>query len=236
MRIAEKQTDQTKDRQNGSRMRKMIPLAAVCIMALIIFILVRQSGETLSVDTVLKYTPKNPVLAAVVLISFFALKSLTVVLPMSVLYLSSGILFPTSIAILVSTIGLAVTITVPYWIGRYSSDGIAGEIGDRYPKAGKIASYQQQNIFFACFIARIVGFLPCDIVSLYFGACKTPYPVYLLAGVCGSLLSVITTTLLGERLSDPFSPEFIAVLICRILVSAGSAGLNYKWNAHKNIG
>ena len=78
-----------------------------------------------------------------------------------------------------------------------------------------------------------MGFLPGDIVSLYFGACDTAYLIYLAAGVAGSLLSIITTTLLGEKISDPFSIEFMIVLLCRILVSAGAVVLNYRLNHKK---
>ena len=79
--------------------------------------------------------------------------------------------------------------------------------------AEQVAKYQETNTFFACFITRIVGFLPGDIVSIYFGACGTAYGIYLAAGITGSLLSIITTTLLGEKISDPFSVEFMIVLL-----------------------
>lgn len=96
-----------------------------------------------------------------------------------------------------------------------------------------IAKYQETNTFFACFITRIVGLLPGDIVSLYFGACDTEYRIYLVAGIAGSLLSIITTTLLGEKISDPFSVEFMIVLLCRVLVSVGAVIIKYRLNQKK---
>ena len=91
----------------------------------------------------------------------------------------------------------------------------------------------QRKILFACFITRIVGILPGDIVSLYFGACNTRYDIYLIAGVAGSLLSIVTTTILGEKISHPFSIGFFVVLLCRVLVSAGSIFINYTLNKRK---
>lgn len=222
--------------KKGKNIRILVPLIAMIIMSLILFVAVRVSGESLSVHTILKYTPENPFLAAFILILFFALKSLTIIFPLTILYLVSGILFHPLIAVLVSILGLAVTITIPYWIGRYSGNDVVEEICSKYPKAGQVAAYQRKNCFFACFITRMVGFLPGDIVSIYFGACKTVYPVYLLAGVCGSLLSILTTTLLGDHLADPFSIEFLSVLLLRILVSVGAVILNYLLNrSQKNI-
>lgn len=217
----------------GKKAKRLIPLAAVCTMAVIFRIITSRLGEPLTADTVLKYSPDNPVLAAAVMILFFAIKSLTIVFPLSVLYLASGIMFSPIPAVLVSSIGLAAAISIPYWIGRYSGDGVVKEISEKYPKVGQVEEYQRQNSFFACFITRIVGILPGDIVSIYFGACETPYPVYLAAGLCGSMLSIVTTTLLGEKLNNPFSAEFLVVLLCRILVSVGSVAVNYKLNMRK---
>lgn len=61
----------------------------------------------------------------------------------------------------------------------------------------------------------------------------TPENTILAAGVAGSLLSIITTTLLGEKISDPFSVEFMVVLLCRILVSVGAVLINCRLNPRK---
>lgn len=213
--------------------KRLIPIAAIIIMGIVFTVIVKKSGQPLSVNTILRYTPENAILAAGIVLLIFALKSLTVVFPLSILYLASGILFQPVIAVLVSTAGLAITITIPYWIGKYSGKQAVQEICQKYPKAGMVAKYQKTNPFFACFIIRIVGFLPGDIVSLYFGACDTEYGIYLIAGIAGSLLSIITTTLLGEKLSDPFSVEFMIVLLCRILVSVGAVVIKYRLNQKK---
>ena len=213
--------------------KKLIPVAAMLLMGIVFTVVVKNSEEPLSVNTILRYTPDNAMLAAGILFVLFALKSLTVVFPLSVLYLASGILFQPMTAILVSTVGLAITITIPYWIGRYSGKQVVQNICDKYPKAEQIARYQETNVFFSCFITRIVGFLPGDIVSLYFGACDTAYGIYLAAGIAGSLLSILTTTVLGEKIQDPFSIEFVIVLLCRILVSLGAVVINYRLNKKK---
>lgn len=206
----------------AERKRKLLPLSVLVLMGVLLALLVKRSGQPLSVNTILAYTPENEALAAAILLAFFALKSLTVVFPLSVLYLASGVLFEAPRAVLVSTLGLAIALTIPYSFGRCAGRQTVRRLRRTYPKAAKIAAYQERDPFFACFITRIVGFLPGDVVSLYFGACGVAYPVYLTAGVTGSLLSVLTTTLLGEKLSDPFSKAFALVLLCRVLVSAGA--------------
>ena len=102
------------------KLRKIIPVIAICIIGIMLTVIVKKSGHPLTVDTILEYTPDNTLLAIVVMLTFFALKSLTVVLPLSVLYLTCGMMFSPFSALLVSTAGLAVTITIPYLIGKYA--------------------------------------------------------------------------------------------------------------------
>ena len=199
------------------KLRKIIPVIAICIIGIMLTVIVKKSGHPLTVDTILEYTPDNTLLAIVVMLTFFALKSLTVVLPLSVLYLTCGMMFSPFSALLVSTAGLAVTITIPYLIGKYAGKQTVKSICEKYPKAAQVAVYQQKNNFFACFITRIVGFLPGDIVSLYFG----------------SMLSIVTTTLLGEKINNPFSVEFLIILLCRVAVSAVAVVINHVINYKK---
>ena len=208
--------------------KKFIPVMAILAIAVILVLIVKISGEPL------KYTPKNVVLAVIMLLLLFGLKSLTIVLPLSILYLASGILFSPVAAVFISTVGLSVSITIPYCLGKCSGKQLTEELFQKYPKAKKLSEYQ--NTFFTCFITRIVGFLPGDIVSLYFGACDVNYLIYLVAGISGSLLSIVTTTLLGEKLNNPFSIEFVLVAFCRLLVSIGSIMLKILFTKkQKNI-
>ena len=94
--------------------KKFIPVMAILAIAVILVLIVKISGEPLSVDTIVKYTPKNVALAVIMLILLFGLKSLTIVLPLSILYLASGILFSPVAAVFISTVGLSVSITIPY--------------------------------------------------------------------------------------------------------------------------
>ena len=108
--------------------KKFIPVMAILAIAVILVLIVKISGEPLSVDTIVKYTPKNVALAVIMLILLFGLKSLTIVLPLSILYLASGILFSPVAAVFISTVGLSVSITIPYCLGKCSGKQITEEM------------------------------------------------------------------------------------------------------------
>lgn len=217
----------------NEKRKRLIPIVAMILMCVILLMIIRKSDQPLSVNTILKYTPKNKILAAGILLTFFALKSMTVVFPLPVLYFASGILFQSWMAVLISLIGLSITITIPYWIGRISGKEIIQTLCQKFPKMEQIKEYQQTNLYFACFITRIVGVLPGDIVSMYFGACEESYATYFAAGVTGSFLSIVTNTLLGEKINDPFSIEFMIVLLCKVMLSIGACIINYRLNHRK---
>lgn len=48
----------------------------------------------------------------------------------------------------ISTVGLSVSITIPYCLGKCSGKQITEEIFQKYPKAKKLSEYQKQNTFF----------------------------------------------------------------------------------------
>ena len=220
-------------KKNKKTVKMLIPVIAIVIIAILLTVIIVKSKQPLSVETVLKYTPDNIYLAIATLFLFFALKSLTIILPLSALYLASGVLFSPITAVFISICGLSITLTIPYLLGHFSGKEVVSDIQKKYPNTRKIMEYQKTNTFFACFITRIVGVLPGDIVSLYFGACDTSYPTYLFAGIAGSLLSIITTTILGDKISHPCSVGFFVVLLCRILVSASSIFINHILNKRK---
>ena len=214
----------TNENNNGNNSKnfsilKKIPLIIIALFAIGFSLFIIKYGPGFTVDKLLEYVPDNMALAATVLLFLFALKSLSVFFPLSVLYLASGLLFPNFLAVIISTIGLLTTISIPYVIGRYYGSNLIQSIADKYPAISKLENYQNENQIFSCFITRFVGFLPCDILSLYFGAFKIPYGKYLFAGFLGSFLSISTTTLLGTQLSNILSKEFLIILSIRILVS-----------------
>lgn len=211
---------------------RWLPLAATGVMAAVTYFAVRSSGMELSPDTLLHYTPENPLGAALVLLLLFALKSLTVFFPLVLLYLACGIQFTHPVAICISILGLAVAMTIPYLLGRFSGREYSLALCSRYPKLQSLHRLQDQNRFFLSFLLRAVGVLPCDIVSLYMGSTGVPYPSYLLGGLLGSLPDIIATTILGAELYNPGSPLFLGFLLLRILLAFCSC-LLYHWVKQK---
>ena len=180
------------------------------------------SGKELSVDTILGYTPELPLLAALFLLLLYGLKSLSLTLPILLLDTVCGVLFPLPAAILVATLGTAVTLTIPYFIGRGAGPDMTEKLQQKHPRLRELREMRSRNELFLAFLIRIVGILPCDVVSLYLGNTRLPFPKYLLGGVLGFLPDILTATVVGMKADDRSSPWFWGAIAVNLLVAGGS--------------
>lgn len=183
---------------------KSIPLI-VCMILIAFFL---TSGNDITVQAVLNYTPESPFAAAIVILLLYALKSVSFVFPIAVLQIATGHLFQTPAALLINFSGRVITLSIPYWAGRFSGSGLIKNLQGKYPKLKEICDRQGQNPVFISFLLRTFSFLPGDAVSLYLGATGIPFPYYLAGGVLGTALGVVLSTVLGFSITEPDSPAF----------------------------
>lgn len=202
-----------------SRFLRLLPL--LCMAGAVLWLLF--SGKALSIDTLLHYAPEDKWQAVLFLWLAFAVKSLSVMIPVMLLFAVTGVLFPLPIALLINTVGIAITLSIPYLIGRFSGPDLTRRLMGKYPKLSELRAMRSKNNFFFAFIVRAIGILPCDIVSLYMGNTRMPYPPYIIGAVLGFLPDVVCATILGMQSPHMDSPWFwvtVAVNMAFCLASA----------------
>jgi uncharacterized membrane protein YdjX (TVP38/TMEM64 family) len=209
-----------------------LPLAAgLCMVAVVVIFIL--TGHSVTAETLLDYTPSNPWLAAILMLILFALKSMTYVFPINLLFIVNGIMFPIPIAILLNFVGAAITYSLPYFIGREYGSHLLDSLFRRYPKLQQLQQFQQDNDFFLSFITRMIGILPCDVVSLYMGSIQMNYRSYLAGGLIGNGPFIIAITIMGVSLSDPTSPQFLIAFGCELLLVIGASIWYKRYHAKK---
>ena len=190
------------------------------------------SGRSITMEDILNYTPSEPLLAVLFLWLAFALKSLSLVFPIVALFAVSGQLFPLPAALAVNTVGVAIAMTLPYLLGRYSELGFSDKLMEKYPKLRDLRKLRENSSFFLSFLIRAIGVLPCDVVSMYFGSTKLYYPAYISGAVLGFMPDLICATILGQQIEDYTSPGFWITLTINILACVSSYFL-YRWYKKK---
>ncbi len=190
----------------------ILGLAALCLIF----------RDSLNAQTILHYTPENLWLAALALLAFYAVKSLSVVFPLLALYVCAGLLFPVPLALAVNLLGLFVCVSLPYSLARCAGAGLVDKLQKRYPKIARLNELQQGSELFFAFFLRVVGVLPGDVVSMVLGATGMTYWKYVLGSLLGMLPGMVSATIAGASVSDPTSPVFLATAAVTVLLSAGS--------------
>ena len=197
---------------NASPENRRIRIAK-CLLALVwltIIAVCMLHKDEFTLEGILNYTPRQPVLAALLLLVLFAIKSLSIFLYSGLLYAASGILFPLPVAIVVNIAGTAVMVSIPYWLGKKLGSQAVQYILHRWPKSAMLHDLRGGSDFFFVLIVRLLGILSADVVSAYMGAVNVNYRAYLPACLLGFLPTCVLFPIMGMSISDVRSPQFLA--------------------------
>ena len=179
---------------DAQKLRRAEAVMGLVWVAIIVVCLANKPDFTL--ERILNYTPSQPLLAALVMLVLFAVKSLSIFLYSGFLYAANGILFSLPAAVLLNIAGTAVMVSIPYWLGKKLGSRAVQYIRERYPKAAALHELRSGSDFFFVLIMRLLGILPADILSAYKGA-------------EGILAACILFPIMGMNISNPSSPQFL---------------------------
>ena len=214
--------------------RKSIFIRYLWILPFVIigvsFLFFRPYVADLTVEGLLEFTPSDPVLASVVLLLLFALKSMTVVFPLMVLYLAVGHLFPLWWSLPLNLCGIVVCVTIPYLIGRYAQADALANVMQKYPKVEAFIIQHRSRGLFLSYFLRIITMVPGDLMSMLLGALRISYPYFLLGSTLGMAPSMIAATLAGDSITNPASPQFILSAVSIVVLAVLSAILYRRSN------
>jgi uncharacterized membrane protein YdjX (TVP38/TMEM64 family) len=203
---------------------------ALCLCLICIFLF---SDTKITAESIVSYAPKNPLLAAVFLLFLYALKSLTVFMPITILHIAGGFLFSTPLALIINITGTSITFVLPYLVGNFSGADAMDRVHRKIPKIEKIVSRISNDNFFLSFILRAVSCLPGDAVSMFLGAKRVPFSSYFLGSLLGALPGILTETLIGFSITDPSSPMFWISVGLTVLTNVGSVTGYVIWEHRK---
>ena len=169
--------------------------------------------DRISVDGMLRVTPRSEVLAVVMMMGLFALKSASVVIHSGLVYALSGILFPLPAAVAVNLLGTVLMASLSYGAGRRLGGEGIDEFVSRNRNAELLYRFRRNNAFVCTALTRFVNLLPFDVVSACFGATETPFLPYMLGTLAGMAASCVLFPLIGAYIVTPGSPRFLAPAI-----------------------
>jgi len=147
-------------------------------------------------------------MTALVFIGIYVLKPLVMFIPLPALYIAAGIVFPTSIALVITFGGVALALVSGYYSGKLMG---ARKVDDYLTKNEKVGSFlggRDGRFLSFCFIYRVLP-LPFDLFNMVCGAAKVPFWKYLIVSLFGLSAAIVPNTLAGTYIATPLSPKFL---------------------------
>ena len=205
-----------KKRSTGEILR-CFPIAVVAVIAILYFVF----RDKITADNIIGITPKSEALAVLFMMLIGAVKGLSVFCPFLLLEFISVLIFKDKVtAILVNLAVIAASFSSAYVAGRISGAVTVDKLRKRYPKFEDFYTQIKKNSLFAVFAMRVVGVLPMDVVSMYFGASKISYPKYLVMSLLGAAPDLIFETIIGAEIKNYRSPAFWIAVVSRLAFTA----------------
>lgn len=145
-------------------------------------------------------------------------------IPLSFLCVISGMVFPLRYALLVNTVFILFFFTVKYVEGMWIGGGWAGMI-----LSIKKMKFIRDWIHFngngnpyVLPVTRLLPVIPLGMVSKYYGSMKYDYVYYSILSLLGFAPRLYIYTKLGAAITNPFSVQFLTLLI----IIVGFTGLS----------
>lgn len=225
------------EKKNYDRLVRGLQIAALVFMlvmaGVIVFFMSKYHISVKNADQLAGMLTGGAFTVALILILFSVVKSFALIFPPAVIFAVSGIFFENYFAaVAVNLVATALSLALPYYLGRFTGKGMLDSLKKRFPKIARLDAFADANEFAVVFVVKASGMLPCDLTSLIFGAMDMSLRKYFLASNLGMLPLNILWTLLGNKgdLSNPLS--FLYVL--PILLFAVAAAFAMKRFSNKN--
>ncbi len=136
-------------------------------------------------------------------------------IPMSFLCVISGMVFPLTQAIIINLIFTAFFFTVKYLEGKFIGGGWTGMILGikQLHFIREWIEFKGNGNPYVLFVSRLVPSIPLGMVSKYYGSMKYDYLYYTLISLLGFLPRLYIYTRIGAAVYNPFSVQFIVLLM-----------------------
>ena len=201
------------------KIRKLKGYAPVLLMAVLAVVLgVLILCGVLDLNRLMTLVADKPALAVLVALALFALKGVSVVIIYNVLVVAVSLVFPLPEALIVNGVGLAVSLSVSYAIGRRTDPADLNAMLDRHPRIKRFFAASQELGFASCFAIHMLG-LSMEILGVLFGMTRTNYGTYLVSSWLAIYPGTVCFTILGNRL-DFRSPVFWVFLVINVALIA----------------
>ncbi len=220
--------------KNYGKLIKVLQIAAgIFMLAMVIACIVLTQKYNIKVSNIPEISKNltgGTMALAIGIIVFSIVKSFALVFPPAVVFSVCAYIMPNFwVALLVNIISVFLSLSVPYFLGKFTGAGMVDTLKGKFKAIKKIDDFAGANEVEMTFAVKLSGILPGDLSSLLFGAMGISYKKYMIGANLGTLPLVIVYTLFGTVLKNVGEqPWVVAIPVVVIVVFMLIAGLITK--------
>ncbi len=188
--------------EKNLKIKNIVGLAVrIAVSFVIIAVIFWKYDELKNIDVrALVDASESFAVAVISILGVYLLKSVTFVVPASIVYIAVGMAFDWWVALIINTAGIALEVIATYFFGRIMGGKRVVEKVEKTKYGEKLLKMQSKNKVSALLAIRFLPVFPIDIVSLLLGAMRTGFGQYMAVSLIGILPRVFLFTILGDGL------------------------------------
>lgn len=220
--------------KNYGKLVKALQIAAgILMLIMVVLCIVLVQKYNIKVSNIPELSQKitgGTAAIAIGIIIFSVVKSFALVFPPAVVFSVCGYIMPNFwLALLINIISVFLSLSVPYFLGRFTGAGMVNTLKSKFKAIKKIDDFAGANEMQMTFAIKLSGIMPGDLSSLLFGAMGISFKNYTIGANLGMLPLVAVYTLFGCTLkSVGEKPWLAAIPVAVIIVFVLIAGLITK--------
>lgn len=214
-----------------------IALIAVAVVLIVFTVLFSMDGFTQRVREIqaklaefelLVASLPNKWLVLVAILLLFAVKTY-VPIPLPTICLIAGIVFPSEWSFVINIVGVSLLLTIKYFMGKRFGGGTVSKLYKKNEAVKQILeSKQGTGNPWLLFALRITPYFPINMVSRIYGSINCEYDKFMIISLLGFLPKILSYTIIGQNVFNPFSLAFILPIIILLVISGVSCiAFNY---------
>lgn len=188
-------------KKNEKLIKVLQILSALFMLSMVVTMLVLMKKFNINIDNAAEfatYIKGGTFTVGLIIIAFTVIKSFALVFPPAVIFAVSGLLIDNLwVAILINFIGVALSVILPYYLGRFTGKDMLTTLKKKYKAVNKLDAFTDENTFAVVFAFKVGGLMPSDLSSLIFGAMNVPFSTYFIASNLGLLVLNVCWSVIG---------------------------------------
>ena len=150
----------------------------------------------------------------------FILKSVLPI-PLSAIFVISGMVFPYSYAVLINAIGMIFLMSIKYYWGvKWGLSKLDQKLIAYEPVHRLLSAKYGKPV--VLLLGRAVPMSPANKISQIYGTLQYPFDRYIVLSLIGFTPKIFSWSIIGRNVFNPFTVDFVAPFIVLLAISGAS--------------